>query len=445
MIPEICLCFAEADRAVAESIAARLESTAEVRVWLEPVRLPVNETWDRGLGSAGTILLLSPDSVPDRFDLAEWKDLLDHNLPPVVCVEVRECRYPPLLKRRRFFGWSDADVLCDLQRWAVSLHPIPEPPPFVPAPVAGIEVASGLWESLVHRPGCAEADTTDAAQQFAHAAAPYFRDVVWVACARRSVPCIAGEISALLGVTLDGPESESFPRAVALARKHRLLLVLDGLEPDVTVPISEGCGSVLVTRRAELPRAQQELADESFFEAMSACVPGGFPLELPASMVGLKKDDAIAAAERLAAQGVVAKLDRSGSRLRLRARAHPRKVETLRGKHAAALRDALKRWSVDPARALRYLSEVELAIRWAIMRDWTLATQLTYTAGSFLRDIKRDVESAFLYDILLWAAKEQGDSTVVDTCESELSWMRGGIDGALRRPSARAEQLGLGF
>ena len=430
---------------MAESIAARLETTAEVRVWPEPARLPVNEIWDRGLGSAGTILLLSPDSVAERFDLAEWKELLDHTLPPVVCVEVRECRYPPLLKRKRFHRWADPQILRDLHRWAIGLHPVPEPPPFVPAPVPGTDVPSALWESLVDRPGCVDAENTDAAQQFAHAAAPYFRDVVWVACARRSVPCIAGEISALLGVTLEGPETEAFPRAVALARKHRILLVLDGLEPDVAVPIPEGCGSVIVTRRAELPRAPQDLVDKSLLEAMSACVPGGFPLELPASMIGVNKDAAVAAAERLAAQGVVAKLDRSGSRLRLRARAHPRKVEALRGKHAAALRDAFKRWSSDPGRASRYLSEVELALRWAIMRDWTLATQLTYTAGSFLRDVKRYTESAFLYDILLWAAKEQGDAAVVDTCESELSWVRGGIDGSLRRASAPAEQLGFGF
>ena len=440
----MCLCYAEADRAPAESIAARFERTAEVRVWLETARTPVNEMWDRGLGSAGIVLLLSPHSVAEPFVLGEWKDLIDHTSPPVVCVELAECRYPPLLKRRRWFRWSDPNALRELHRWAIGLHAVPDPPPFAPAAVPGIDAPQYLWETLVDQPGCLEVDQTDVAQQFAHAAAPFFRDVVWIACARRSPPCIAGEICAQLSASLDGPEDEALQRAVGKARKHRLLLVLDGLEPEFVVPVPEGSGSVLVTRRSDLPRAAEEPADAALFEAMSACVPGAFPLELPASMIGLRMDKAVAAADRLATTGLVARLDRSGSRHRLRARAHPRKVEGLRGKHAAELCRAFTRRSTNHATALRYLSEVEIAIRWAVMRDWGLATQLTYSAGSFLRDLKRDAESAFLYDILLWAAKEQGDDAVISTCESELLWIRGGMGGTLRQSAAGpAQQLGL--
>ena len=449
MIPEICLCFAEPDQCVADSIKARLESTAEVRIWLEP-RRPVNEVWDRGLGAAGILVLLSSESVPERVDLAEWSDLLAHvnrgHTPPVAFIELSDCRYPPLLKRRRFLRWSDPEALRSLQKWAISLHPVPEPAPFVPAPVAGVNhKPQELWEKLVDSPGFAEVDNTDVAQQFAHATAPFFRDVIWVACARRSLPCIAGELAASLRVALDGPEDEAFNRAIKLARKHRLLVVLDGLEPDSAVPIPEGLGSIVVTRRAELPRASKEPADLMLFEAMCACVPGAFPLELPAAMTGVQHDDAVVAADRLAAAGLVARLDRSGSRLRLRARAHPRKVEAMRGRHAATLRDRFTRWSADPDAALRMVPEVELAIRWAILRDWPLATQLAQCAAAFLRDVQRSNEAAYLYDILWSAAKDCGDRAIVEMCEWELSWLRGGVQGSLRVPTHTAEQLGLGF
>lgn len=450
MIPEICLCFADADKTVAASIAARLENTAEVRVWQESLRSPIHEAWDRGLGASGILLLLSPESVPSRVDLAHWSELLAHlnsgETPPVVCVELGDCPYPPLLRRRRFFRWSSPTVLRDLQRWAMARHPVPDPPPFVPAAVPGIgNDAPDLWSTLVDSPGVAELEHADGAQHFAHAAAPYFRDVLWVACARRSPACIAGEISASMGVPLDGPEADAFNRAVALARRHRLLLVLAGVEPDFAVHVPEGIGSVLVTRRTELPRAQHEPDDTALFEAMCACVPGAFPLELPAAMAGVPYETAVAAADRLAADGLVSRIDRSGSRLRLRARAHPRKVDAVRGRHAAALRDAFTRWSADPVAATRLVPEVELAIRWAILRDWQLAAQLAQSAGSFLRGVDRRTEAAYLYDLLHSAAKDRGDDTVAELCKWELSWLRGGVEGSLRSVTYRAEQLGFSF
>ena len=178
---------------------------------------------------------------------------------------------------------------------------------------------------------------------------------------------------------------------------------------------------------------------------MCTCVPGAFPLELPAAIAGISRDQSVAGADRLVSQGLVARLDRSGSRLRLRARAHPRKVEALRGRHAATLHASLSQWSRDPAAALRLIPEIEIAIRWAVMRDWPIAAPLTQIAASFLRDQNRPVEAAFLLDILLWAARDRGDKSVVQLCEWELSWLRGGIEGGIRSTPQPVEQLSLGL
>src|SRR5687768_16316176 len=104
MRTEVSLVFAAVDREVAREIAHRLEQAAQARVWLEEVSGPVNETWDRGMGSAGVLLLLSPESVPAKLDREEWAELLAHaGSPPVARVLVRDCRYPPLLERNSFF------------------------------------------------------------------------------------------------------------------------------------------------------------------------------------------------------------------------------------------------------------------------------------------------------------------------------------------------------
>src|SRR3954469_14412622 len=123
----VFLCFASPDRHIAHTVAERLRTTTEIDVIPEGIEdNTLGTAWEGGTGSAGIILLLSPESV-SPVGRKHWSDLLHHvethAEPPVRCVLVRPCRFPRLLERAGFLNWDDSSkTLRELQSWAVGLH-----------------------------------------------------------------------------------------------------------------------------------------------------------------------------------------------------------------------------------------------------------------------------------------------------------------------------------
>src|SRR5258708_22824563 len=96
-------------------IAARLERGAEAKVWLDECGShsgpTIAATWEAGLSSAAIMLLLSPEAVPQRRGRADWELVLKHlerkAEPPMGAVLLRDCLFPGLLARTRFFRLTD--------------------------------------------------------------------------------------------------------------------------------------------------------------------------------------------------------------------------------------------------------------------------------------------------------------------------------------------------
>jgi hypothetical protein len=163
---DVFLCYSAADREIADGIAARLERGAEARIIRDECSGPdtVAKRWDAGLSSSAIVLLLSSDSVPPKVVRADWGDLLRHvevgETPPVRAIVVSECKYPPLLGRNGIYRWdSGPEMLRDVERWLLSLHPAPARHPFVPAELKGFasveEESQRLWREVVDQSGVA--------------------------------------------------------------------------------------------------------------------------------------------------------------------------------------------------------------------------------------------------------------------------------------------------
>jgi TIR domain/NB-ARC domain len=487
---DIFICHSAADHEVAGVIRARLERGAEAKVWLDECGShsgpTVAATWEAGLSSAAILLLLSPEAVPQRRGREDWELVLNHvernAEPPLGAVLLRDCLFPRLLERKRFFRWTDhpRDVLRAIEQWVISLHPQSGLPAFLPARLPWFRgrerELDALWETLADDAGVVvlandapASGKTSLAHEFARAASGHFRDILWIECGNRSEASITCELASQLGVRIDELAEESLVRLGGLIEKHRLLVVLDDVteETPILAPL-EGRSSVLITTQSgalKLPphvRIMQldnairptlaELSagsvEQRLWEAISICRRHGFPLELPAQIARINESDAKAASERLAAQRWIDPLDAAGTRFRVGATSSSVKLtdadcEMLRRRHAVALNEEFAAWRAHPARCKALLAELEIGFQWAMRSDWSLATSLADRAFAFLKTEGRLPEAAQIYTQLRQAAEHKQDERVIRNCSWELSWIRD-ESGNLFSPVA-GDQLAFRF
>ena len=481
---EVFLCCSPADQEVAAAITARLEHGAEVTVALddsEPESAAVKWKWGRSC--AAILLLLSPEAVPPRVSRADWGELLDHIAsnadPPIGSLLVRGCGYPRLLERRHFFRWDGGprEALRAIEKWALRLHRLPQQPSFVPAQLPWFEGRAReldlLWETLVDRAGtavvvnpAAASGKTSLAQEFSRRAGAHFRDLLWVACGDRSPASIVADLAQQIGAECQGEAGEAFAGLVDLAGRHRVLLVLDDLQPILAVPAdSQGRASVLVTTRStqvEAPPAAQVIridkgpefplavpdnpVDLRLWRAMAVCRPSGFPLELAARIAGIEPADVPGACARLIQGRLVDPFD--GGRLRLNAlslAAAGDLLEMERRRHAEVVYEAVSGWAKNPDFNKQYGAELIPAFQWATSADWPLACALVRHAFALLRHYGRLAEGTELLVALGNAADLRSDRQVSDECSWELSWIRGVPYRGAYRGSACGDQLSFDF
>lgn len=460
---DVFLCYSPADREVADRIQVRLIHGAEATVWLEPCGRGTGQTlaaaWDGGLSAAAIVLLLSPNSIPDRLPVEQWRPLLEHvdgnATPPVGVVLLEACPYPRLLERKRLFRWSGSGpgILRQIESWIVGLHD-DGPPSFVPARLPWFEARhselTAMWEMLVDGPGAVlvlnpepRSGKTSLAQEFACAASGHFRDVVWIACGDRPADSIAWELR-------------------RFAPQHRVLLVLDDLTEDLPLqPANDRRASVLVTtRRADLnmPVEGQTIrtgypapplpecpapggAERRLWDAMSACRPQSIPLNVAMRISGMEPGEAQDAAQRLVAQRLVDPLDAAGMHFRMAATPAG---GAFRERHGQAIYEIFSQWRTQPENARTARAELEPALKWALASDWTLATRLANHAGAFLRAEERNPEAARIYAQLRQAARQRGDDEVAENCSWELSWLQT-EEGEPRPAAVSGHQLAFAF
>ena len=444
---DVFVCYSPADQQIAETLKARLDRGAEANVWLEPCGRGTNQTmanaWDGGLSSAGILLLVSPDAIPERPRIEDWRPLLQHlernAAPPLGTLLLNACAYPPLLERRRFFRWSDgaATVLRKLERWVIGLQQ-GDPPSFVPAPIARFEESEheldDLWTALVDEPGTFLLDgNTALAQEFAHRASGHFRDIIWIACGERSQASIIGEIACQLRSSVDAvPE---------LLRKHRLLLVLDDLRTDEFEIPAGGRTSVLKITGGQHSRPTVS-CEHPLWHAMLACRPQDVRLDIAARVANMSEHDARAIAQHFLERQWIHPLDAAGTRFRLAATSAI--DDTSRRRYAEVLHGVLRDSGTQPAQCRALMPDIEAALAWALISDWSIATPLGFRAGAYLNSENRFDEAASIYTSMRDAASARRDFAVAGSCSEELSWITDD-SGATNRPFANAQQLRFHF
>lgn len=207
---------------------------------------------EEGLCADVLVLLLSPASCPVRWERERWEPVLFDRAKQanveVVTMQLGECSFPSLLKRRNFVDASANGTTAwrMLKRWFWLRDRGPGGPP-------SCEFSSGLEElyrTLADRAGAMPVSGTDA-QRFAREAADEFEAVLWVPCKGRTLAQAAGELARQLGLTLDKPANENCRRIREVLAQHRCLVVLDApggeISPELT---AAGRTSTLITRDA---------------------------------------------------------------------------------------------------------------------------------------------------------------------------------------------------
>src|SRR5579871_6542429 len=142
-MPKVFPCFSIADREPVRELAAFLERGCGVEVLLEEGEMPPGADLiakvEEGLSADAVLVLLSPDSVPQRWPLERWKPVfLDQAaemgtaLANVLC---RDARFPDLLRRQHFFDLRRNRLAAfrGVKRWLMSLSPPPRDAAFSPA------------------------------------------------------------------------------------------------------------------------------------------------------------------------------------------------------------------------------------------------------------------------------------------------------------------------
>lgn len=305
---------------------------------------------------------------------------------------------------------------------------------------------------------------TSLALQFAHAARDHFRSVLWTACAGSSPEFIAGGLARQLGARVEAFGREAFAHLGEIARRHRILIVLDELDdPAVLAAAPQGSCSALATARSVSPGLPPHASvlpigslpppppaplpapgssEHRLLHAMATCRPAAVPLALAGAIFGLPPQDAAAAAQSLLAAGWADPLDAAGSFLRLPAhasRALPG-AAPLRRKHAEAL---LALFRANGPRA-ECAAEIEHALHWASQAAWDLAVPLASLAFRFFLDHSRPCEAALLFRRLRDAAHTRGDAEVASRCDSELFWIEDSR-GEIKFAAPPRDQLAFDF
>jgi hypothetical protein len=227
--PTLFLCFAPADRDLAESIVAFIERGAGVRILLDAGEmLPAEDLAEKARQAQGSdmaLVLFSRASLPSRWPRAQWEDALV-NEPAAEGMRIAFVKCDDCVPPRVLVPLFEANALRAIKRW-VRGH--------MPPPNAGalrdpdLEV---LGIAIADRPGTESAGGGSGgfiAEQFIHAYQQDFDAILPVDCGERSLAAITGDLAAQLGLRLEGDAESNLVRLQDFCAARRFLMVLKDL------------------------------------------------------------------------------------------------------------------------------------------------------------------------------------------------------------------------
>lgn len=239
---QISLVFAGPDVRTAQEIAGYLERNCSVQIENLVVtgREPLLNMLARALSSDFAIVLLSPDSVPQKLERAEWEPLLvteaQERSTEIGYLRLAETPFPKVLLRHNLFDPAAGMTEClrAIKRWilkpATGQHPYCVPDG--PKTAASAPAIDPLW-ALADEPTSATVTDAAAARGFAERAHADFEGVFWIRAAGATLAGVAGELAAQLGMRLAGELESNLDSIRRLFERHRSLVVMEGAAPGV--------------------------------------------------------------------------------------------------------------------------------------------------------------------------------------------------------------------
>ena len=257
-LKSIFLAHAEADHEFACRLSQFLEFGCNVTCSAdEGLIAPGQDLLDKaeeGLASDVLVLLLSDASWPVRWPRERWERILFEETRragvELVGVLLRDCPFPPLLRRRNFIDSTVNAATVNrltamrlLKRWI--WHRETETAQTLNPTFAGD--LEDLYCILADEAGTLRTSGADASR-FVREAGQEFEAVLWIPCHRRTIAQIVGDLVSQLGLALDGTVEQNCRSIQELLASRRCLLVLDAPASEFAAAlIPQGRTSTLVT------------------------------------------------------------------------------------------------------------------------------------------------------------------------------------------------------
>ncbi|MBI3694970.1 MAG: TIR domain-containing protein, partial [Acidobacteria bacterium] len=447
--PTVFLCHAPQDQQAVRELAGFLECGANLEPLIDEGEIGPGENLISkvacGLQADIVLAVLSADSTPPRWPLEEWTAAF-HVEPRRLGVQVAsvllgDCRFPPLLRRDRFFDLTTDRLggFRAIKQWLLAQRPAPRELFFAPARFTRFVGQEHELETLRRRlgdvPGTAVvcssspgAGKTVLALEFTWRCRGDFDGVFWVNCGGLSPARVAGSLAAQLGLRLEGDTESNQRELCRFCAGRRCLIVFDDVRNDAAQPlIPGGSASVLITtERQDLPwpavpleslpgrpSPVGELAATGgdqlrLLAALCAGAPAGSSLTLAAQAAGIDVTTALDLVGDLESRGLVTLLDAERTSCRVPELVRRQLPETPSCRHAQLVsRDAQAE-----------LPELEQALHWSLSQTadpeaWSLAGALGRRAVSLTTRHGRLAEAEELLRALFQAAEQRQDQRLL--------------------------------
>jgi len=266
--PAVFLCYAPADRLLAQDIADFLERGADVRVLRDEGELRPGEDLAakvrEGRMADIVVVLFSRSSLPPRWPRAQWEGpLITEPAAEGVRIGFVRCDgcVPPRVLTYQFdYDGLNLRGLRNLKRWVRDRAATYSPPAAIYHSAhqgrleADLEI---LGIAIADRPGIETTDSIALAFDFVQAFREDFDEVFRLEYKGRTLAALAGDLAAQLGMRLEGDLQSNLERLQDFCAPRRFLILVDGvLDPPHQLLFGGRCSALIVSEAG--PEAQTD-------------------------------------------------------------------------------------------------------------------------------------------------------------------------------------------
>jgi hypothetical protein len=260
-MPALVLCYAAEDESAARELARFLEANLPYLISLGECRVrpgfDLVDAAERALSADAALVLLSPASVPKTWKREKWEPVFfakpEELETPLGFALLRDCKFPELLRRRRFFDLSRdfRQGSREVKHWLMRAEGV----------AARTDAFPELRAAIADWPGVAADVSPDTAHAFTAACAADFERVLRIACHGRTAAGILGDIGHAAGLRLPGTVEQNRAALLTECAAHRWLFVFESLAPEHRDLVSFG-GKTSAILTADTPDPPRMPLDE---------------------------------------------------------------------------------------------------------------------------------------------------------------------------------------